>query len=40
MVPADQPLNPYRRTMTAGLAADATDQLSARLRLTIPKPHA
>ncbi len=32
MVPADQPLKPYRRTMTAGLAADAADQLSARLR--------
>jgi cytoplasmic iron level regulating protein YaaA (DUF328/UPF0246 family) len=31
-VPADQPLKPYRRTMTARLAADATDQQSARLR--------
>jgi hypothetical protein len=32
MVPADQPLKPFRRTMTAGLAADAADQLSARFR--------
>ena len=32
MVPADQPLKPYRRTMTAGLAADATDQPSAWFR--------
>ena len=32
MVPADQPSKPYCRTMTAGFAADAADQLLAWFR--------
>jgi hypothetical protein len=32
MVPADQPLKPFRGATTAGLTADAADQLSAWFR--------